>query len=175
MDSTGIDNNINKQNFQGKDCFSRMNFLYQASMLTAGKHNTLSSYYGQLCRNISKKTTLHMDPEIKRRFCKRCSLIQNPGSTADLSISTREAGTFGKKNSNLLDDGIQMNIKCHQCGNQRYFSINTQHSFWLENNESVHEVISMKKSNKHKSKKKKKVGSNVGTNDEIKKDIKMNK
>lgn len=49
-----------KYNFQGKECFSRMNFLYQASQLMAGKNNTLSAYYGELCKNIGKKATLRM-------------------------------------------------------------------------------------------------------------------
>lgn len=46
--------------FQGKECFSRMNFLFQASMLMAGKNNTLSAYYGELCRSIAKKAVLKM-------------------------------------------------------------------------------------------------------------------
>lgn len=45
---------------QGKDTFQRMNFLYQASTLMAGKNNVLSCYYGNLMKQIAKKAVLRM-------------------------------------------------------------------------------------------------------------------
>lgn len=48
------------QKFHGKESFSRMNFLYQASTLMAGKNNSLSAYYGELCKNIAKKSVIKM-------------------------------------------------------------------------------------------------------------------
>lgn len=45
---------------QGKDSFERMNFLYQASTLMAGKNNNLSCYYGNLMKSIAKKSVLRM-------------------------------------------------------------------------------------------------------------------
>jgi RNase P subunit RPR2 len=46
--------------FQGPDAYQRMNFLYQASQLTAGKNDVLSSYYGGLVKSIGKKVVLRM-------------------------------------------------------------------------------------------------------------------
>lgn len=45
---------------QGKDTFERMNFLYQAATEMAAKNATLSCYYGNLCKSISKKAVLRM-------------------------------------------------------------------------------------------------------------------
>lgn len=45
---------------QGKDVFQRMNFLYQASTLMAGRNNTLSCYYGNLLKAVAKKAVLRM-------------------------------------------------------------------------------------------------------------------
>lgn len=45
---------------QGKDSFERMNFLYQASTLTAVKNNVLSCYYGNLMKSVAKKSVLRM-------------------------------------------------------------------------------------------------------------------
>lgn len=45
---------------QGKDAFERMNFLYQAASQMAGKNRVLSSYYGNMCKSISKKSVLRL-------------------------------------------------------------------------------------------------------------------
>lgn len=45
---------------QGKDAFERMNFLYQAATQMAGKNRVLSSYYGNMCKSISKKSVLRL-------------------------------------------------------------------------------------------------------------------
>lgn len=45
---------------QHKDTFERMNFLYQAGTLMSTVSPTLSSYYGQLCRAVAKKSVVRM-------------------------------------------------------------------------------------------------------------------
>lgn len=51
----------NKVKFcQGKDSLERMNFLYQAGTVMAGKSDTLSCYYGYLCKSVAKKAVLRM-------------------------------------------------------------------------------------------------------------------
>lgn len=40
--------------------FERMNFLYQAGTLMAGRNTAMSCYYGQLCKSIAKKAVLRM-------------------------------------------------------------------------------------------------------------------
>lgn len=45
---------------QGKDVFERMNFLYQAATMMAGKNSALAQYYGQQCKVISRKSLQRM-------------------------------------------------------------------------------------------------------------------
>ncbi|XP_018784321.1 PREDICTED: ribonuclease P protein subunit rpr2 [Bactrocera latifrons] len=129
--------------FQGKECFSRMNFLFQASMLMAGKNNALSAYYGELCRSIAKKAVLKIDPNIKRQLCKRCSLALKPGITADLHAETRRKRRKSLKNSDNVDENTSMILTCHQCGFRRQFIVNPNYNFWLDNEESVVESITL--------------------------------
>ncbi|XP_055913159.1 uncharacterized protein LOC129946834 [Eupeodes corollae] len=128
--------------FQGKDSFSRMNFLYQASMLMAGKSATLSAYYGNLCKTIGKKSVLRIDPNIKRSLCKKCHMALKPGVTAEISA---------------LDckDEI-LSIKCLKCNHSKNFPINSEYKFWLENPDSKAEVCSLEKDNHKKGAKRKK-------------------
>uniref|UniRef100_A0A1I8M0U8 RNAse P Rpr2/Rpp21 subunit domain protein n=1 Tax=Musca domestica TaxID=7370 RepID=A0A1I8M0U8_MUSDO len=126
------------QKFQGKESFSRMNFLYQASTLMAGKNNSLSAYYGELCKNIAKKSVLKMEPNLKRTFCKRCSLAQEPGTTSELHIKKSNVA-----NKESIDEQSKVINQCLLCGHQRKFIVNMKYKFWLENEEaSVAEVFS---------------------------------
>ncbi|XP_017465579.1 PREDICTED: ribonuclease P protein subunit p21 [Rhagoletis zephyria] len=131
------------QAFQGKECFSRMNFLYQASMLMAGRNNTLAAYYGQLCRNIGKKAVLRIDPDLKRQFCKRCSLALQPGITADLNALSRRRRRKSAKIAEDIDENTSLQLTCRQCGFRRQYVVNPDHKFWLENDESVVESITV--------------------------------
>lgn len=136
--------------FQGKECFSRMNFLFQASMLMAGKNNTLSAYYGELCRSIGKKAVLKIDPDIKRQMCKRCSVALKPGITADLHAETRRKRRKTLKINDNVDEDTSMVLTCRHCGFRRQFIVNPNYKFWLDNEESVVETITLedKKSEK---------------------------
>lgn len=127
--------------FQGKDSFSRMNFLYQASMLMAGKSDTLSAYYGNLCKTIGKKSVLRIDPNIKRTLCKRCHMALKPGITAEIS-------TLDCKEDILA-------IKCKKCNHSKNFVVNSEYKFWLENPDSIAEICSVEKEKKQKKRKKK--------------------
>ncbi|XP_037810568.1 ribonuclease P protein subunit rpr2 [Lucilia sericata] len=133
-----------KHHFQGKECFSRMNFLYQASLLMAGKNNALSSYYGELCKNVGKKAVLRIDPTVKRDLCKRCSLAQKPGITSDLNVKSLRKKRRKPKDVEHLDQDCQMQMACKLCGYQRNFNVKTEYKFWLENPESVAEVCNIK-------------------------------
>lgn len=44
----------------GKDTLNRINYLYQASQLMAERCTALSSYYGQQCKAIGRKSVLKM-------------------------------------------------------------------------------------------------------------------
>ncbi|XP_055846497.1 uncharacterized protein LOC129912311 [Episyrphus balteatus] len=126
--------------FQGKDSFSRMNFLYQASMLMAGKSDTLSAYYGNLCKSIGKKSVLRIDPNIKRSLCKKCHMALKPGVTADVSAVDCKKEIFS--------------IKCKKCNHSKNFPINLDYKFWLENPDSIAEVCSLEKEKLTKKRKK---------------------
>ncbi|XP_075155287.1 ribonuclease P protein subunit Rpp21 [Haematobia irritans] len=130
----------NKIKFQGKECFNRMNFLYQASILMAGKNNTLASYYGELCKNVGKKAVLRMEPNAKRVLCKRCSIAQKPGITCEITAKTRK-NSKALPTSNI-DERSELMSQCTFCGNNKKFIINSNYEFWLENKDSVAEVLS---------------------------------
>lgn len=46
------------KSIHNKDVFHRVNFLYQASLLMADKNKTVSCYYGNLYKQIQKKSVL---------------------------------------------------------------------------------------------------------------------
>lgn len=48
------------KSIHNKDIFQRINFLHQASMLMADKNGTVSSYYGNVLKQIQKKSVLKM-------------------------------------------------------------------------------------------------------------------
>lgn len=48
------------KSLQHKDVFQRINYLHQASLLMASKNGTMSSYYGNLLKQIQKKSVLKM-------------------------------------------------------------------------------------------------------------------
>ncbi|XP_059222738.1 uncharacterized protein LOC131996800 [Stomoxys calcitrans] len=130
----------NKIKFQGKECFSRMNFLYQASILMAGKNDCLASYYGELCKNIGKKSVLRMEPSIKRTLCKRCSLAQQPSITSEILV--RKGKTTNIYPTSSIDESSELICKCKLCGHSKKFVVNSSYKFWLENkDESVAEVL----------------------------------
>lgn len=62
----------NSKNEPGLHAFTRMNFLYQASLLISDK-SPLANYYGKLVKDISKKTVEKVHPDVKRTLCKACS------------------------------------------------------------------------------------------------------
>lgn len=45
---------------QNKEVLERMNFLYQAADLLAGKNDVLSCYYGNMCKSVAKKAVVRM-------------------------------------------------------------------------------------------------------------------
>lgn len=88
------------------------------------------------------------EPNVKRDFCKRCSLAQKPGLTSDLNVSYRKRKR--NKTKELSDEDAQINMSCKLCGYRRNFNINTEYKFWLENPESVAEVCTVKTEEKQK-------------------------
>jgi hypothetical protein len=49
-----------QKTFQVPDAYHRMNFLYQASQLTASNNEALSSYYAGHLKSIGRKVVLRM-------------------------------------------------------------------------------------------------------------------
>lgn len=146
---------------QGKDAFERMNFLYQAANEMAGKSRVLSSYYGNMCKSISKKSVLRLwvwhclrhfgfrlpymyfdslifrEPDIKRTICKRCALILKPGVSADLDIDGEQNGKTKV-----------CKIKCLQCGQVKRFVMNKNYDLWMDNEKSTKQLIVLETSAK---------------------------
>ncbi|XP_058116699.1 ribonuclease P protein subunit p21 [Anopheles coustani] len=112
----------------GRETFERMNYLYQAAMLMSDKNPHLSAYYGKLTKSIGKKAVLRMEPAIKRTLCVRCSVLLNPGYTADVTEYARKKLRY-------------LQVDCQHCGYSRRFYNQKNHDLWLENPESVVETM----------------------------------
>lgn len=76
-------------------------------------------------------------------MCKRCSLALKPGITADLHAVTRRKRRQSLKNSDNVDENTSMLLTCRQCGFRRQFIVNPNYNFWLDNEESVVESITL--------------------------------
>jgi RNase P subunit RPR2 len=46
------------KSIHNKEVFQRVNFLHQAAAMMAGRNGTLSCYYGNLMKQIQKKSVL---------------------------------------------------------------------------------------------------------------------
>lgn len=86
----------------------------------------------------------YRDPNIKRDFCKRCSLAQKPAVTCDLSAKSLRKKRRKLKRLEHLDEDVQIQLYCKLCGYQKNFNVNEDYKFWLENPESVAEVCVIK-------------------------------
>lgn len=64
---------------------------------------------------------------MKRKICKRCKNILIPGSTAELDVT-------GIKNE-------VCEIRCNNCESKKLFQVNPQYKMWLDNPDSIVEVI----------------------------------
>lgn len=84
--------------------FARMNFLYQASILTSDK-SPLTNYYGKLVRDISKKTVEKVHPDVKRSLCKACSfpMLCRPNGL-DAKVKPRKKRKSKKRLKKSNDD-----------------------------------------------------------------------
>lgn len=67
---------------------------------------------------------------MKRTICKECGLVLEPGVSADLTFAD------GKR-----DDINSCLIKCGKCSTTKRFVVNAKYNFWLDNTESINEVI----------------------------------
>ncbi|KAG7443158.1 Rpr2-domain-containing protein [Guyanagaster necrorhizus] len=92
----------NPNNVPNKDIIQRLNFLYQASVYLNGvtsqapprrkkqKRVTtcdLSRNYVSSMKTVGQKTTVKMDPSVKRTICKGCDTILVPGSTVTIRVN----------------------------------------------------------------------------------------
>lgn len=49
-----------RKTIHNKEIFQRINYLHQASLLMANKNAALSCYYGNLMKQVQKKSVLKM-------------------------------------------------------------------------------------------------------------------
>ncbi|CAM1310701.1 RPP21 (predicted) [Pycnogonum litorale] len=67
---------------KNNDACQRINYLYQASQVVSavGKKNEgLARYYSNLMCNISRKSLQKIDYTVKRKVCKKCQSVLDPG------------------------------------------------------------------------------------------------
>lgn len=65
---------------------------------------------------------------MKRKICKTCRNILIPGTTAELTVTG---------NDNVCE------IKCDNCAATKIFQVNPQYKMWLDDPQSVVEVITI--------------------------------
>ncbi|KAJ4483826.1 RNAse P Rpr2/Rpp21/SNM1 subunit domain-containing protein [Lentinula aciculospora] len=112
----------NPSSVSNRDVIQRLNFLYQASVYldnvqsssTTPSHDDsssrkfkdkqnkrkkvvklkdLSRSYIETMKSVGTKTTVQLDPSVKRTLCKGCNTVLVPGSTA--SMRTKKSSTHG--------------------------------------------------------------------------------
>ncbi|KAK0438336.1 RNAse P Rpr2/Rpp21/SNM1 subunit domain-containing protein [Desarmillaria tabescens] len=88
----------NPNNVPNRDIIQRLNFLYQASVYLNGVSppqkrkqkrvttSDLSRSYVSSMKIVGQKTTVKMDPSIKRTICKGCDTVLVPGSTVSIRV-----------------------------------------------------------------------------------------
>lgn len=83
--------------------------------------------YWPLLSNLVNCIFFCRHPDIKRTICKKCGLALEPGISSILGVDPKNGNVF--------------QIECSQCGYKKNFVINEDYKFWLENPESVVEII----------------------------------
>eukprot|EP01095_Lingulamoeba_sp_RSL-Kostka_P017234 TRINITY_DN884_c2_g1_i3.p1 TRINITY_DN884_c2_g1~~TRINITY_DN884_c2_g1_i3.p1 ORF type:complete len:153 (+),score=24.62 TRINITY_DN884_c2_g1_i3:59-517(+) len=78
-----------KQN-ESINTYKRINYLIQASHLALKIGcNNLSKHYVQTFRKITQRKVLQLSNEVKRSYCKKCSIPLVPGNTATIRIANK--------------------------------------------------------------------------------------
>ncbi|KAJ7594545.1 RNAse P Rpr2/Rpp21/SNM1 subunit domain-containing protein [Mycena floridula] len=119
-----------------REILQRLSFTYQASAylnsipvstVTDGSrkrkrttaHN-LSKRYIDSMKIVGQKTTVKMDPSIKRTLCKGCNVVLMPGSTCTVRVKSKilSLSTTRDKNSSTESSshGHIMSYTCTSCG-----------------------------------------------------------
>ncbi|KAJ3761951.1 RNAse P Rpr2/Rpp21/SNM1 subunit domain-containing protein [Lentinula raphanica] len=111
----------NPTSVSNRDVMQRLNFLYQASVYLNNVHssstlepsvstsgsiptskgkkrrcmdlNDLSRNYIETMRGVGTRTTVQLDPSVKRTLCKGCNTVLVPGSTATVRTKTSSTHT----------------------------------------------------------------------------------
>ncbi|KAK0201592.1 RNAse P Rpr2/Rpp21/SNM1 subunit domain-containing protein [Desarmillaria ectypa] len=93
----------NPNSVPNRDIIQRLNFLYQASVYLNGvtsqsppqrkrvTTSDLSRSYVSSMKIVGKKTTVKMDPSVKRTICKGCDTILVPGSTVSIRVKKSQS------------------------------------------------------------------------------------
>uniref|UniRef100_A0A069DPI8 Putative ribonuclease p protein subunit p21 n=1 Tax=Panstrongylus megistus TaxID=65343 RepID=A0A069DPI8_9HEMI len=119
-----------RKNFQSREAFHRMNYLYQAadfSRTLSGRDGMkLMLHYGTMLHSVARKTVTRHDISLKRRICKNCHCILVPGNTCIVR---------------LLKKPRQLMWLCVVCGTYKVFNTKPDHIVWTETPEAVVEVI----------------------------------
>uniref|UniRef100_A0A146ME58 Ribonuclease P protein subunit p21 n=1 Tax=Lygus hesperus TaxID=30085 RepID=A0A146ME58_LYGHE len=124
-----------KKNFQGKETFHRVNFLYQAAdlcrQLPGSQGKKLMMIYGSQLTSVCRKTLSRVDVGMKRSICKGCNAILVPGDTAMVRMSKKPES--------------QIVWICTMCGAYRLFNTTPGHKMWRDSPDSVVETIDLNK------------------------------
>lgn len=106
----------NPHNVSNRDIIQRLNFLYQAGVYmntispptsehsikqtkkrrTVKKATTrdLAKAYISCMKAVGQKTTVKLDPAVKRTICRGCDMVLVPGSTASVRVKSQLVSSF---------------------------------------------------------------------------------
>jgi len=113
---------MGKPKVHGQDVFERINFLYQAaySVIVANPKNVnLARSYCATLLQIARHQVTRIDPQVKRRICKKCNLLLIPG----LTCSVRQKA---KREKHAV-------VTCLECGTLKRFLNRADYQLWCEN------------------------------------------
>lgn len=122
-----------KKNFQGKETFHRVNFLYQAAdmcrQLPGIQGKKLMMIYGSHLTSVCRKTVSRIDMHMKRKICKGCCGLLVPGDTAIVRLTKKPES--------------QVVWVCTMCGAYRIFNTRPDHRVWRDSPNAIVDKIDL--------------------------------
>ncbi len=82
----------------------RIEILFSRAEEEFALHPELSDRYVEIARDIAKKFNIHIPPELRRKFCKKCGSYLVPGKNLTVRLLSKEKKVVRR---------------CKACGNEK--------------------------------------------------------
>lgn len=113
-----------------EDIYQRINYLYQAaheSLKKSPNDVSLCRFYIYTLRTITRRSCLHLHPDMKRNMCKRCCVLLIPGVTA--IVRTRK-----KREKHTV-------VTCLECGTPKRYVYRPTKIPWIDKSDAWEDKI----------------------------------